>query len=662
MFAVLEIEGEPLSWYKLPGAFHEWLEAVGGFAIIALIIWVIFRLINPPPDAQRKSGLSASSWLISSTILAILIALAPIVLAILWDKFGITDPAQPRTAKSSWARYLSLPFHSTADLGAGSAVTGRRSNLYFLYYLASAWAIGAVFVPFLAGVTRLRFRRIWGIAKLSFKEAIRRRVLWAFSALLLVFLFASWYLNPKAEDQVRLYVGVVSFVITWLLVLTASLLGCFSIPTDLRQQTIHTVVTKPVERYEIVLGRFLGFTLLMTIVLAVMTALSFVYISREVVPEAREESFKARIPIFGDLKVLSRKEGRIQEHGKSVGREWGYREYISGGDRDEKATWVFSDLPSDLAKRDKVRCEFSFDIFRTSKGKYENRGVQCSFTFMNWKCPAATAPEMEAQLSQKLSQDQGQATNAEEVAKNFALENGFYELRGVEVVDYHTLAVNVPAELFQDLAEWKKQKTDNPVPALTMVVRLEDLSQLLGVAKYDLYLLEDEGKNNFWQNFFKGATGIWFNLFVVIVLGVTFSTYLSGIISWILTMILYLGGIFIPFVKDVASGHTSGGGPMESFVRITQGVNVVSPLDETAASVKLALYGDQMLIWVLRRLLNLLPDLERLDMTDYVAQGFDISLFFRDNSLALRAALLIAYIVPWAVLAYYLMRSREIAS
>ena len=29
-------------------------------------------------------------------------------------------------------------------------------------------------------------------------------------------------------------------------------------------------------------------------------------------------------------------------------------------------------------------------------------------------------------------------------------------------------------------------------------------------------------------------------------------------------------------------------------------------------------------------------------MTDYVAQGFDISLFFRDDSLALRAALLVA--------------------
>jgi len=82
MFAVLEIEGDPLSWYKLPSAVHEWVEAVGGFAILALILWFIFRLINPPPPAQRKSGMSAASWLISSTVLAILVAIVPIGLAV----------------------------------------------------------------------------------------------------------------------------------------------------------------------------------------------------------------------------------------------------------------------------------------------------------------------------------------------------------------------------------------------------------------------------------------------------------------------------------------------------------------------------------------------------------------------------------------------------
>ncbi len=193
MFAVLEIEGEPLSWYKLPGAAHEWLEAVGGFAILGLIFWFIFRLINPPPAAQRKAGLSARSWLIYSTILAVVVFFIPIVLSMIWDSLGIIDPAHPRPAKASWTRHLKLPFTST--VGGLNLPT-----LYFIYYLVSSWAIAAILVPFFGGLPRLRFRRIWGIAKLSFKEAIRRRVLWAFTAFLLVLLFASWFLPYKPED------------------------------------------------------------------------------------------------------------------------------------------------------------------------------------------------------------------------------------------------------------------------------------------------------------------------------------------------------------------------------------------------------------------------------------------------------------------------------
>lgn len=658
MFAVLEIETDPLSWYKLPGALHEWLEAVGGFAILGLIIWLIFWLINPPPPSQRKTGLTTISWLLWSTVLAIVIGLLPIALAIIWDRLGLNDPSQVRPVKASWTRHLDIAFTSTvSQSGAISALGSREKYLYFLYYVASSWAIAAVMLPFLLGLTRLRFRRIWGLAKLSFKEAIRRRVLWAFSALILVFLFASWFISHKPEDQVRGYVGVVSFVITWLLVITAGLLASFSIPNDMKYQTIHTIVTKPVERFEIVLGRFLGFTMLMSLVLAVMTLLSLIYIARGVVPEAAEESFKARVPVYGNLKVQSYRDGRLQEAGKSVGREYAYRTYISGGNSEERATWIFPNLPPDLANRpDDVRCEFGFDIFRTSKGKFENKGVQCRFTFITWKCPAATDPREEAKVSQEFTQTGG----AESVAREFAREKGFYEIKGKEVVDYHTLGIEVPRELFQDLADWKKQKSD--VPPLTIVVRLEDLSQLLGVAKYDLYLLEKEGRDNFWQNFFKGAVGTWFNLSLIIVLGVTFSTYLSGIISWAVTMVLYVGGVFVAFVRDVASGSTTGGGPLEAIVRITGSTNIVSPLDESSTSVKFALAGDKVTIFLLRRILNLLPDLSRFDMTDYVAQGFDISIFFRDDSLALRTLLLVAYLLPWAVLAFYMIRSREIAT
>ena len=44
-----------------------------------------------------------------------------------------------------------------------------------------------------------------------------------------------------------------------LLLFPAALLAAFSIPNDIKNQNIYTIVTKPVERFEIVLGRFLGY-------------------------------------------------------------------------------------------------------------------------------------------------------------------------------------------------------------------------------------------------------------------------------------------------------------------------------------------------------------------------------------------------------------------
>src|SRR5207249_4778080 len=143
------------------------------------------------------------------------------------------------------------------------------------------------FLPFARNLAQLRVRRIFALAKLSFKEALRRRVLYAFAGIIVVFLFASWFLfDTKPEDEVRTYVSLVFEAITWPLLLAALLVTAFSIPTDIKNQTIHTIVTKPVERFEVVLGRFLGFLALMTLVLLALTSISLLYVFTEVNPAA----------------------------------------------------------------------------------------------------------------------------------------------------------------------------------------------------------------------------------------------------------------------------------------------------------------------------------------------------------------------------------------
>src|SRR5207248_3967318 len=130
------------------------------------------------------------------------------------------------------------------------------------------------------------------------------------------------------------YVDIVFRTMTPLLLLSAALVSAFSIPTDIKQQTIHTVVTKPVERFEIVLGRFLGYTALLSLLLLVMTTLSLFYVLRDVNPEAATETLKARQPVYGTLH-FERVEGEytndeqiVETKGVNVGKEWDYFSYV----------------------------------------------------------------------------------------------------------------------------------------------------------------------------------------------------------------------------------------------------------------------------------------------------------------------------------------------
>ena len=60
----------------------------------------------------------------------------------------------------------------------------------------------------------------------------------------------------------------------------ALLVSAFSLPNDFKSKTIYTVVTKPVRSGDIVLGRILGFTIVGTVLLAIMAVCSAVFVWR----------------------------------------------------------------------------------------------------------------------------------------------------------------------------------------------------------------------------------------------------------------------------------------------------------------------------------------------------------------------------------------------
>jgi len=342
LFAVgLVLDREPLQWGQFFGAAVLWVQNAGSVAALPLAIWLVVQTLNRSrpftallADAPRSlfGPLSAVLTLLSGISL---LGYAAVGIIGLGGVFGASAMAR-LTPRAGQAVPPGVP-----PLSVGDYVLGGSGLLALIVALT----------PMLLGLSRLRFGRIWALARLSIKEAIRSRVVLVFASIAVIFLFADWFVPYRAEDQVRNYVRVFYWSITPLFLMTAGLLGALSIPADIKSQSIHTIVTKPVEKFEIVLGRFLGYGLLLTAGLAAVAVVSLGYVVRGVTDAAEKESFKARVPIFGRLGFI----GTPSPGGDSVGRENDYRRYVSGPHPGTKnapkqyAVFEFDDVPAALA-------------------------------------------------------------------------------------------------------------------------------------------------------------------------------------------------------------------------------------------------------------------------------------------------------------------------
>jgi hypothetical protein len=615
-----------------------------------LFIWVILWECG----MFRKVTADLPEWM--STVfrlglVAIVVLYLPGVMALVYDAWSAWMAKTGGAAPSERMQKLMARLRPYQDLSLT---------------LGGAAAILTASLPFLENIAGQRWRRIWALTKLSFKEAVRSRVLYAFCGLLLLYLFATWYITPKHEDQVRTYVQVIYYVMDKVLIFAAAILASFSIPNDIRNQTIHTIVTKPAQRFEIILGRFLGLSALMSLVLVVMSAISLLYVVRGVDPDAAAESLKAREPLYGELRF----ENCSTEAGENVGKEWDYRRYITAPNQEaelrQAAIWGMPAVADSVAARKTVRCEYTFDIFRTTKGT-ENKGIFCNFTF---EVPGRTGTPEEFKRRFEAAKQAGGKSDID-IENELAEELGIYVLLSQEVTNDHTQTLVIPAGILRaanKAAAQSAARADNKAsvdPAkepLQIRVTCNNRTQYVGMAKFDLYLRMDDpdgsdDRSRFALNFFKGASGLWMQLLLVIGVAVTLSTNFSGVISLLVTLMIYVSGFFKPFIASVAENSNPGGGPLESMYRLVRNENIVAPLEQTAA-VKVVEYSDIAYRWVISRILDLIPDIDRFYLTSYVAEGFNIPV----GLIAMNFFLVLAYVVPCAVVAFYWMKWREIAA
>lgn len=667
MFALV-IERDPLTYQDVPAMLVTWVQVVGGFAAFLIALWIFLIVTRVLPFDWRRVD-PKHSLFFRTCVVGCALCYAALAVTSLSGLIGST-------------KEVSMAQGSTGPSGTdGSSPPSRMATIQSALLTAGGlFALAAVSMAFLVNLPQQRLRRIWAITRLSFKEALRRRVPYAFAILLAVFLFGNWYVPFKPEDQVRTYVSLVYYAMGPLLLVSALVLGAFSIPTDIRQQTIHTVVTKPVERFEIVLGRFLGFVGLLTIILLVMTTLSLIYVLRNVDPAAAAESLMARVPAYGEL-TFENTTDKTNKKGISVGREWEYRSYIGmagPGRRPPTALWSYAPLPAAVAQRPFVRSEFTFDVFRLDKG-FENKNLPCTFYFQTWNFKKGSEEEYrrrrgeeektrKAENEKKARADRKTGAQIElEVADQLGEEFGYFEKIGKPIVDYHTESIDIPGGFFRNALKGPPPQSAGTEPvkpdsAILIRVKSDSSSGQIGMARYDFYFRLDNpegGWETFWfaWNFYKGAVGLWFSTVLVCGLAISFSTHLTGVIALLITLMLFVGGMFHEFIQSVGEAKNFGGGPVEALYRIGSRMTLAAPLDDTTVT-RVATGSDEAFRWVVRRFLNILPDVDRYSFSSYVADGFDIP----SSQLWLNLLMLAGYLLPCAVLAFYLIKGREIAA
>jgi hypothetical protein len=659
IFGVMKFETEPLSfddWRRLCWMGLDWLQDAGGFAMVGLAIWILNGYLNPVydvlPGGKKRNRLVSPLMLIFAGIASCiyLISLGFTLLV------GQEHPSTP------------------VNLFLGQMMTTKAKVFEILLAVAGLAALIGFVGPFVADCARFRWGRIYAIAKLSFKEAFRRRVVWVFLVILIVYLFpARWFFQEKPEDELKSIIGVTTRGMNLLLIAVGLLLAAFSIPTDIKNYTIHTIVTKPVERFEIVLGRFLGYLGLITLALLIMTGLGLLLINAgNVSPEAQKESMRSRVARYGELEFASKRSTDFT--GVDVGREDSYRKYIAGHPQSsQRAIWSFTSAPTDFDGEDNLQLEFAFDIYRTTKGE-EGAGVQVTFELVthSWnptkRIDDPVNPGTQITMLDAYDRDSKGLTNAMPGSPNWAKVNeiaekyGRYMYRNWQIFDYHTSSIPVPVGLFKNAAAGTPERDGaiqgpptRPLRRLQVQVKCETPSQFVGAAKYDLYLLESEG--SFSVNYFKGAIGIWFRLVLALGIAVAISTYFAGVLSFLIAMFLFILGFFREFIEEQARGMNVGGGPLESLARLIKNSTATVDLDPTP-TVRAFQFFDGGYRWVWRRILNVIPDVERYGMSDYVAQGFSIGPDF----LLINFITLVGYVLPWMVAAYYFMKAREIAA
>ena len=119
---------------------------------------------------------------------------------------------------------------------------------------------------------------IWAVATNTIKQALRMKIAAVFIILLVVLLPVMGLAitgDGTAKGRLQSFVSYGFSLISFLLCLLTIVVSIYSVTSDIKQKQIYTVLTKPVRRFQLLLGKLLGVILLDVALLALFSAIIY---------------------------------------------------------------------------------------------------------------------------------------------------------------------------------------------------------------------------------------------------------------------------------------------------------------------------------------------------------------------------------------------------
>lgn len=113
--------------------------------------------------------------------------------------------------------------------------------------------------------------RVLAIARLTFFEGVRMRIVLVFLAVLAVLLVQLPFAmrgDETLSGRLQSFLDYSLSALSVLMSLSTVFLACYSLSNEVRTRSLHLVVTKPVSRFQILLGKWLGVCILNVLIVA----------------------------------------------------------------------------------------------------------------------------------------------------------------------------------------------------------------------------------------------------------------------------------------------------------------------------------------------------------------------------------------------------------